>query len=740
MDTLSVPIIGVSSFLLFLVVYLAFRHNKTCDHYRVGWILSAVFAAMGVGIIVVLWRAIFDPVLFHPAPMAAWLGLGAAVGLLFGMLGFIRLLQEKRKNDLNLRESEWFLERAQQAARLGSFHLDVRTGVWDCSGLMFEILGIDDSYRYDLQGWLQRVHPDQRTEMRDYFLKEVIGKRRPFDRDFRILRANDGQVRWVHGTGVLDLERDGKPVRMVGTLQDITERKNAESALKESEQRFRSLAESLPQAVFETDHLGNLVYANRSAHEMFGYESGLLGQGLGAFDLVAPLDRPRALQHLRRILEGNVRTKGNEYTGLRKDGTTFPLIVYTNFKRQDDRMTGAIGMVLDATEAKRGEVERHQLQVQFFQAQKMESIGTLAGGIAHDFNNMLGGILGSLSIMELRKEMDSELHREIVEMKALVKRGAGMTRQLLSFARRGKHEAKALDLIDVIEKTLKLYNRTRKDVMIRTEFLGDAVHVLGDPSQVEQVMMNLFVNAGQAMPDGGVLAVRVEKAEPTAEAREPLGIPPGLFAKVMVQDTGVGMDQPTLDRIFEPFFTTKGAGTGTGLGLASVYGIVKTHGGFVRVDSHPGEGATFTVYLPLTEEIPLAEGDPESCPVWFGEDVQHSVLLVDDEEPILRTCTKTLQTIGFNVHPARNGREALEIFKERKGHLSVVILDMVMPGLTGLETFEAMKALDPKVKVLLASGYSREGHAAMALEPGNHAFIEKPFDIEALSAKLKELI
>jgi CheY-like chemotaxis protein len=353
---------------------------------------------------------------------------------------------------------------------------------------------------------------------------------------------------------------------------------------------------------------------------------------------------------------------------------------------------------------------------------------------------MLGGILGSLSIMELDSKGDPGRKREVEEMKALVKRGAGMTRQLLGFAHRGHYEAKPLDLIDVVDKTLELYHRTRKDVVLQTEFPDDDVNIMGDPSQVEQVMMNLFVNAGQAMPRGGVLSVRLEKVEPTLEVREPLGILPGPFAQVTVRDTGVGMDKPTLDRIFEPFFTTKGAGTGTGLGLASVYGIVKNHGGFVQVESRPGKGTTFAVYLPVTDRIPVAEETPGSCPVWFRDEDKRTILLVDDEEPILRTCTKTLQAIGFEVHSARNGREALEIFKARKDQVSVVILDMVMPGMSGWDTFEALKMLDPKVKVLLASGYIREGHAALEMETGTHGFIEKPFDLETLSVKLKELI
>jgi PAS domain S-box-containing protein len=746
-------------------------------------------------------------------------------------------------------------------ARLGSFHFNIPTGKWECSSMLMEILGFDESYPRDLDGMGRLVHPDEREEVHDYFVNEVLGKHRPFNRDCRIIRAKDKQVRWVHVTAVLDLDAYGNPSDLMGNVQDITERmvgvdelraserrfhsivdnvndgfiihdlhghildcnenecqmlgyrkeelvgqslskidsekdagffeertrilketgkvefdgthirkdgaevqvtvsarmisgegkgiiqsfirditerKKSERALLESEQRFRTLAESLPQGVFETDLKGKLLYGNKSAMEMFQYNREDFDNGLHIGQMIAPQDRLRAKKAFQLILSG--ATRGSEYAVLRKDGTTFPAMIYTNPKREGDRVTGSIGLVMDATETKRAEEERRKLQEQFFQAQKMESIGTLAGGVAHDFNNLLSGILGSLSIMELDVEDNEEMMVEIQEMKALVKRGAGLTRQMMGFARRGKYDAKPLDLLDVIKKTSELYNRTRKDIVIMKEFFDDHVIVLGDRSQLEQVWMNLFVNAGQAMPQGGKLSIQVAKVESSSDEGEQLGLPMGPFAQVRIKDNGHGMDEETLGHIFEPFFTTKEAGKGTGLGLASVYGIVKNHGGFVKANSRLGKGTTFWVYLPLTDLSPAVETVSEAEPLNGASYAKRMILLVDDEEPILRTCTKALEKIGFIVRTAVNGREALELFKAHQDEIAVVILDMVMPGLTGMETFEAMKAMDPKVKVLLASGYSYQGQAEAILEDGCRGFIEKPFDIEALSAKLREII
>jgi len=558
----------------------------------------------------------------------------------------------------------------------------------------------------------------------------------------------------VEGDGVL-LHKDGSPVAIMisarlisgegrGIIQsfmrDITERKAVEWALRTSEQRFRILSESLPQGVFESDEKGHILYCNRSALQMFGYDDADLLRGLNVVETVVPEEREMAGENFRRVMEGRAITRGNEYQGIRKDGTRFPVSIFTNPKIEDGRVKGALGVVVDLTELKKGEEERRRLQEQLFQAQKLESIGTLAGGIAHDFNNLLGGLLGSLSILEAEAEGQPSLQYEVGEMKGLVKRGAGLTKQLLGFARRGKYDAKPLALREVLSLTLDLFRRTRKDIVIQNNISSVVRNVLGDRSQIEQVLMNLFVNAGQAMTSGGTLMVFLGEHRIESEEAESHGVLPGVYARLRVADTGVGIPPQALPHVFEPFFTTKTPGKGTGLGLASVYGIVKNHGGYVEVESEVGKGSVFTVVLPTTE-LPVArEAEKPRNALDGAVFKKRTILVVDDEEHILRTYAKVLRDMGFEVLPAKDGPEALGLFRSRREDVAAVILDMVMPGMGGAEVFEALKAIEPGVRVLLASGYSRDGQANRLLEAGCQGFIQKPFDARELAEKLKEVL
>jgi signal transduction histidine kinase/CheY-like chemotaxis protein len=391
----------------------------------------------------------------------------------------------------------------------------------------------------------------------------------------------------------------------------------------------------------------------------------------------------------------------------------------------------------EIAERKRTEQERAELQARLAQSQKMEAIGTLAGGIAHDFNNILGGVLGGLSMLDLELgERAGPYHQDIHDMKALVQRGAELTRQLLGFARRDKHDAKPLDLARVVDKTSALFGRTRKDITLQLELATGLLPVLMDHAQLEQVLLNLFVNAGQAMPEGGQLRLRAENTELSDEQVQPHGVEPGPFVKLVVADTGMGMDSATRERIFEPFFTTKAPGEGTGLGLASVYGIIKSHAGFITVDSELGAGTTFTLYLPATDSPPEEEESP-AISTRLGKG---TVLVVDDEERLLKVYARLLRRIGYDVLTASSGKQAVELVRQHGDTISLVILDMIMPQMSGRQTYEALRAIAPNIKVLLASGYSIDGQAQDILERGCNGFIEKPFDASTLSKKVRELM
>jgi len=366
----------------------------------------------------------------------------------------------------------------------------------------------------------------------------------------------------------------------------------------------------------------------------------------------------------------------------------------------------------------------------------MEAIGTLAGGIAHDFNNILAGILGGLALVELEIDDGSQGMKDLQEMKALVNRGTALTKQLLGFARLGKYDLRPLDLKRVAAKTSAMYGRARADITIHLGFAPDLLAVLMDHSQLEQVLLNLLVNAGQAMPEGGQLDLRAENVALADEEGALRGVPPGRYVKLRVSDTGSGMDSKTMGRIFEPFFTTKGPGQGTGLGLASVFGIIKSHAGFIGVESEKGTGTTFTLLLPATER--QAAEDITPTPVLVRG--TGTILVVDDEEQIVNICARLLQKFGYDVLTASGGKQAVELVRRHGAKISLVLLDMTMPEMSGRQTYEALKKIMPGIKVLLSSGYSVDGQAQALLDGGCNGFIQKPFDAAALSAKVRNIL
>jgi len=393
-------------------------------------------------------------------------------------------------------------------------------------------------------------------------------------------------------------------------------------------------------------------------------------------------------------------------------------------------------MAWEIAERRRVEQEREHLQLQLAQAQKMEAIGTLAGGIAHDFNNILAGILGGLGLVELDIDDGSQGTKDIQEMKALVNRGTALTKQLLGFARLGKYDLKPLDLKRVVTRTSAMYGRTRADITIRLDFAPYLLAVLMDHSQLEQVVLNLLVNAGQAMPEGGQLSLHAENANLADEEGTLLGVPPGRYVKLLVTDTGSGMDSKTMGRIFEPFFTTKEAGQGTGLGLASVYGTIKNHAGFIGVESAVGKGTTFTLLLPATERQVTDDKTPTAVLVRGTG----TILVVDDEEQVLNVCARLLQKFGYDVLTATGGRQGIELVRQYGTKISLVLLDMTMPEMSGRQTYTALQQIVPGIKVLLSSGCSVEGQAQALLDSGCNGFIQKPFDAAALSAKVRKVL
>ena len=379
---------------------------------------------------------------------------------------------------------------------------------------------------------------------------------------------------------------------------------------------------------------------------------------------------------------------------------------------------------------------QRKLETQLQLSQKMEAIGTLAGGVAHDFNNLLMGIQGRTSLMLLETDPIQPQFEHLKEVETYIKRAAKLTQQLLGFARGGKYEVKPTNMNDLIEKSAQMFGRTKKEITIHKKYHDEIWTVEIDRSQIDQVLLNIFVNAWQAMPAGGDLYIQTKNELLDENFADAYGVRPGKYVAISITDTGFGMDENTLKRVFDPFFTSKDKERGTGLGLASAYGIIQNHDGIIMAESAGGQGATFHIYLP-TSEKPVIDEHKDDQKILVGTE---TILLVDDEEMIIDIGTQVLKKLGYEVLTARHGREAIEVYQQNRQKVAMVVLDLIMPVMGGKETYDRLKEIDPQVKVLLSSGYSLDGQATEVLKRGCDGFIQKPFSMTDLSRKLRQII
>lgn len=505
----------------------------------------------------------------------------------------------------------------------------------------------------------------------------------------------------------------------------------ARAEAEDGRSRYSDLYELAPVGYFTLDRDSAIREANLVGAHLLGLErSRLVGRRLAA--MVAA----ESLQGFNDFLMNAFELRTNQtYAAMLQPKEVPPLTVELVAAASEDGQVCRV-TAMDITKRRQAEQEREELQMQLAQAQKMEAIGSLAGGLAHDFNNILAGLLGGLSLLDLDLGENSKHHAEILEMTGLVDRASDLTKQLLGFARRGRYVVAPVDLANVVRKTSAMFGRTRKDITIRIDVDQGLRAVLMDHAQLEQVLLNLFINASHAMPDGGHLRICAEEAEFAGAQATPPGALPGRFAKLTIADTGLGMDAATQTRIFEPFFSTKGMGHGSGLGLASTYGIIRSHAGSISVESALGQGSTFTLLLPATD-LPVPQETIATPTVQHGAG---TILVVDDEEQVLHVHTRLLEKIGYDVLTASTGTQAIELARQTGEKISLVVLDMIMPDMSGRQTYDALEGILPGIKVLLSSGYSIDGQAQEMLARGCRGFIQKPFDVATLSMKLKELL
>ena len=539
-------------------------------------------------------------------------------------------------------------------------------------------------------------------------------------------RTESGQIREVVMSGV-EVVIGGTDC-LLGSVLDITERKRVEG----SHARLATVVEQAAETIVITDTRGTILYANPAFEKTTGYTR---AEAVGQNPRILKSGKQND-EFYRQMWE--VLKRGEPWSGhflnRRKDGTLY----------EEDATISPVrdvsGKIISYVAVKRDVTHEAQLERQFLQAQKMESVGQLAGGVAHDINNMLAATMMHLGLLQGNENLDPETQEIIKELIEEAKRAANLTRQLLLFSRRSVMEVKLLDLNELLTHLLKMLGRLiGEHIVVRFDRREGLPAIEADPGMIEQVIMNLAVNARDAMPQGGKLAIGIEAVQVDAErvAGKP-DVRPGQFLCLSVSDTGCGMDEATQDHIFEPFFTTKEPGKGTGLGLATVHGIVAQHKGWVEVESEVGKGTTFKVFLPASTKKMAGATPAAKTAAMRGHE---TILVVEDEVSVRRLVALNLRKLGYAVFEAENGQAAMNLWQQRRGEFDLLFSDMVMPeGLTGLDLAEKLKKEKPGLKVIISSGYSAEIAGQSSLAAHGIIYLQKPYHVEILAKTVRDCL
>ncbi|MDX2451234.1 response regulator [Desulfosarcina sp.] len=512
--------------------------------------------------------------------------------------------------------------------------------------------------------------------------------------------------------------------------------------LYRSEEKYRYLVQNSPDIIYTLDADGNFTFLSEALEHLLGFTvDGLIGKHYST--IVCEEDRDKAQWFFDERRSGDRAASGIELRlkavgdvqqneSVRRHLTVElkSMGIYEKSAIDGERRhVGTHGVIRDIS-------ERQRLYAQLQNAERMESLGTLAGGIAHDFNNLLMGIQGRSSLISMDMEDSHPVLEHLHAIEDYILSATHLTKQLLGFARGGKYEVKPTNINELVLKSANMFGRTKKEIIIETQFHNANIVVEADRRQIEQVLLNLYVNAWQAMPEGGTLRLETKHVVLGNKDCRPHQIEPGRYAHLSVTDTGIGMDQKTLQHIYDPFFTTKEKSRGTGLGLASAYGIIKNHAGIIHADSNVDHGTTFNLYLPISEKLVVKEASSEKN-ISNGSE---TILIVDDEDMIIDVGQALLKRMGYQVITAKSGEEALEVVHRIGPSIDLVILDMIMPGMDGGRTFDGIRETCPEIPIMLASGYAINGQAQKIMNRGCNGFIQKPFSVSELSQKVRQVL
>lgn len=671
-----------------------------------------------------------------------------ADGHVIGLLGMFWDITERKRMEKALRDSKERLQLAMDATEHGFWDWNMETNEAYFSPRYYTMLGYEPGeLPMELSTWDKLLHPEDRREVAPRILEKAMNAE-AFEEVFR-LRSKSGAWRWIRGRGKsFEVDEEGVPHRAVGTHEDITARKQAEQALRESEARYRQLVETSPDAILLTDPTGAILMCNRQAAVLYEHEDHERLVGLRALEFVVPEDRARTRANLQRLLSGE-DIKAVEYTVRTAKGNEIFIELHSSvIKTPDGQPQAIISVARDVT-------ERHEMAHQLRRQERLAAVGQLAAGIAHDFRNILSTVILYAQLLLRSPSLPLGAARNLQTIVDESYKATDLVQQILDFSSRAMIKPRALDLLDITKKTVAVLLRTLPEsIHLALDVLEAAsgfvgYTVMADQGRIQQALTNLALNARDAMPHGGELRFTLSHVRINPGATPPVAeMRPGRWVCLAVSDTGTGMTEEVQAHLFEPFFTTKEVGKGTGLGLAQVYGIVRQHEGYIDVETEPGQGSTFRIYLPFYQEAEAEDEAQEALALPQGRD--ETILLVEDEVRLREAGQAMLESLGYRVQTAANGREALALCKKAQTaspteddapHIDLVITDLVMPELGGKELMRELQRTNSPLKVLAITGYAlQEKDMSSLRDVGFVDIISKPFDIEELAQVIRNVL
>ena len=647
---------------------------------------------------------------------------------------FLRDITKSKHAFAEIKKANERMQLAADSAQFGIWDLDIKKNNLEWDDWMFRLYGMNrNSFGGAFEAWQAGVHPDD-LERCSKEVEQALRGEKAFDTEFRIIHADSG-IRYLRAFATVTRDSRGEPIKMTGVNFDITDRKKAEAALKDSEEKYRVIFDQSLMGIYLHDFDGRILDVNQNACIQSGYSKAEFLK-INVFDLHPDIQGTPNLSEstIKKLWHQWQPGERHNYKGehQRKDGTIFPIEVSTGVVNYGGAQK-IIAIVQDITERKR-------LEEGLRQAQKMESIGRLAGGIAHDFNNMLGVIIGQATMALEEVDLPKSIYERFDVIRKAGERSANLTRQLLGFARKQNVSPKVLDLNETVSKMTQMLQRLIGEDIDLAYLPGQNVWPVNvDPNQIDQILANLCINARDAIGETG--KITIETDDITLDefyCKNHAGFVPGDYVQLAVSDNGCGMDAQTLEKIYDPFFTTKDIGKGTGLGLSTVYGIVKQNDGFINVYSEPDQGTTFKIYLPRyqADEVDLLD-DVDTQTIVSG----HETILVVEDEPLILEITETmLEKLGYAALIARTPREAITIAQEHKGNIDLLLTDVVMPEMNGRDLAQSLLSLHPNIKQLFMSGYTSNVISHHGVLEKGVDFIQKPFSFKELGEKVRQVL